>query len=419
MTETKTDQSIFVGLEAWQTILEKCGAVEVYNKVKDIAGLAPPKELIFECFRYFKPNDMKILLLAQDPYPTAGDACGLCFCTNGTCPKSLKAIYDNLVQNKLCESDVKRNGNLKSWAAQGVLLLNTALTTTVGNSNVHSDIWSKFTTTLMEQLNEFKQPLHVFMWGGFAKSYAGYFTKEYHVLHKWSHPSPMSDNALPEPKKFKNHDHFRSTSDLINWNPEQNIMVWTDGACSGNGKSSAVAGFGSLILGGYMGKTVVSGKVRGCKYILNDDHTIGYDEKSPETPTNNRGELLGILYGLWVLDRSYISGSIEIIVDSEYALNTLEDYYPKRLGKGTQSELVNLDLLEICYKLVKKIRQHSKVIFTHTRSHKSLPTDADDRAKCIHAGNETVDSAAVSAKDYTNFDIIINTKLPALLKYKK
>ena len=433
MTESKSDSNIFKGLESWQPILEKCGAVEVYNKVKDLPNLAPPKELIFECFRYFKPCDMKILILGQDPYPGAGDACGLCFATStGNCPASLKPIYTNLINNNICPANIKKNGNLKPWAAQGVLLLNTALTTVVGKSKVHTSLWADFTAALMKQINEFEQGIEVFQWGNDAKAFSKYFsngkeprdvrsgdlTNRRHTLRKWTHPSPMADNSLPEDRKFKNCDHFKACMSIIDWNPEQEIMVWTDGACSGNGTDKAIASFGCLIVGGYMKRTTVSGKVQGYKYIMKDN-SLTIDEKSPEIPTNNRGELLGIAYALWALDQSYITGNIEMIIDSEYALKTLEDYYPKRLAKGTEKELLNLDLLEICYKLIHKIRQHSALIFVHTRSHQSLPVDADDRSKCIHAGNEIVDALAVKSKDNDNFEVAIDSKLPALLKHKK
>lgn len=419
-TENKDEADIFIGCEDWKSILEKCGAIEVYNKIKDTPDLTPPKNLIFECFRYFRPQNMVLLILGQDPYPIAGDACGLAFATNtGNCPKSLKPIYDNLVVNGLCDRNINRNGNLKPWASQGVLLLNTSLSTVIGKSKVHSNLWNDFTMKLMKQLNELPQQLCVFMWGGDAKSYAKYFTNPRHILRTWTHPSPMSDNKLPESAKFKHCDHFTLTKNIIQWNPEQKIMIWTDGACSGNGNTDAVAGFSCMLLGGYLGKTTITGKVRPNKYNLDSNEMIVYDEKSIENPTNNRGELLGILYALWALNKAHITGEIELITDSEYARNTLEDYYPKRLLKGTEKELVNLDLLDGCHRLICKMRKHSKFGITHTRSHKTFPDNADDRTKCIHAGNEHVDLEAVSAKDYKNYEIVLKTSLPALLKYKK
>src|SRR5271165_2222936 len=108
MTETKTP-NIFAGLEAWQTILEKAGVHEAYNKVADLANVTPPKQNILECFKFFKPDDLRVVLMGQDPYPSA-DACGLSFATNGSCPKSLTAIYDNFETNQLCRVGIKRDG---------------------------------------------------------------------------------------------------------------------------------------------------------------------------------------------------------------------------------------------------------------------------------------------------------------------
>lgn len=416
MTETKGDLGIFVGLESWKTILEKAGIHEAYNKVKDISDLCPPKEMVLNAFKYFKPQHTSVIIIGQDPYSN-GDACGSCFATiNGNCPKSLVNIYNNLIENELCPRNVNRNGNLKSWAAQGVLLLNTALTTTSGKTKQHMAIWSNFTIELLKQINELEQQLYIYLWGNDAKAFGKYFTYRRHTVLKWTHPSPMSDNSLPEHLKFKKCDHFKSVKS-VDWNPYQKIMAWSDGACSGNGKDDAKAAFASMILGGYMGKTTISGKVRPHKYVLSGD-LIVCDEKSKETPTNNRGELLGIIYALWGLDQSYIVGEVEIVSDSKYGIDCLNDYYPKRLAKCTEHELVNLDLLEIGHKLIRKLGSHTKIEFVHTRSHQTLPDDADDRTKCIHAGNAMIDSVAVSAKEYQNYEVIIDTKLPALLKYK-
>lgn len=412
--EIEKISGIFTGLESWKDILEKAGASETYNKVCNISNLVPPKQDIFNAFRYFDPKDLKVILLGQDPYYN-GDACGLAFATNnGNCPKSLTNIYNNLIKNELCSKNVKRNGNLKCWAAQGVLLLNTALTTIEGKAKEHTAIWDGFTRNLMKQLNDFKQNLFIMLWGGDAKSYAKYFDDKRHIILKWSHPSPMADKNLPEHLKFKNCDHFKLIKN-IKWNPEQKIMVWTDGACSGNGKETAIASFACMLIGGYLERTAISGKVKPEKYFLSNDSIIS-DSKMTEVPTNNRGELLGIIYALFAIEKSCISGEIEIFCDSQYCINTVEEYYPNRLKKGTEGELANLDLLKICGQLLGKIRSNSEVKFTHVNSHQSIPENSDDRTKCIYGGNDVVDKLAVSAKELNHFNVVVETGLPILLK---
>lgn len=409
-------KDVFIRCESWKKILERCDFMDAYKKVSDLDNLTPAKDKILEAFSFFPPENTQIVIIGQDPYPTKGDACGLCFATlTGQIPKSLKNVYDNLIKHKLAKQGDLVNGDLRHWAIQGVLLINTALSNICGQTKAHSSIWSNFTKKLMRELDALEQKIHVFAWGGDAKKIATEFKKQ--IVHEWSHPSPMADANLKEESKFKNNDHFNVTKNIIEWNPRSTLMAWSDGACSGNGTDKAIASFASMIIGGAFKKTKIFGKVSPNRYLIDSSGTIMVDEKSSFiAPTNNRGEFLGIGYILSALVKCFFRGEIEIVSDSEYCVNTLEQWYPNRLVKGTQQELQNLDLIELCYNLLKQIRSTSIVNFVITKGHQTITDSTNDRDKCIIGGNIIVDDLAVSAKCLDDNKVKIESHLSILKK---
>ncbi len=129
--------------------------------------LAPTPENVFRAFVLTPPEKIRVVLVGQDPYPAAGEACGLAFSSNGKkIPHSLRAIYKCLIQNKLMV-DMPRNGDVSHWAKQGVLLLNTALTTTVGTSGAHVSIWKPYIDNIVCQLD--KPGIHWMLFGADAQ----------------------------------------------------------------------------------------------------------------------------------------------------------------------------------------------------------------------------------------------------------
>jgi ribonuclease HI len=176
-------------------------------------------------------------------------------------------------------------------------------------------------------------------------------------------------------------------------------VAFTDGACSLNGKPGASAAFAALVTGAQFGATVVRGRVSPTEYAL-------IDEERPErgvraggaavAPSNNRGELLGIIYALLALLRGRAIGRVELVSDSKVSVNTLLEWLPARLEKKTERELKNYDLVMIAWRLLGRLRgQAAAVVLTHTRSHQPPPPAAAPiRERLVHRGNAVADEHA-------------------------
>jgi len=155
----------------------------------------PPKAEIFSAFKHCVFDDLKVVIIGQDPYHGKGQANGLCFSVKQGIkhPPSLKNIFTEL------EIDLKKsyptNGNLERWAKQGVLLLNATLTVEESKAGSHqSKGWEKFTDAVIAKISEQKQDVVFLLWGGFAKKKGSKIDKNKHQILESGHPSPLSAN---------------------------------------------------------------------------------------------------------------------------------------------------------------------------------------------------------------------------------
>ena len=140
-------------------------------------------------------NDVKVVILGQDPYHGIGEANGLAFSVNDgvKIPPSLKNIYKELHDDLGIE--IPNTGNLESWAKEGVLLLNSVLTVEKDKPASHKNIgWETFTDSIIKKLNERDKPIVFILWGNFAKSKKELITNPKHLVLTSSHPSPFSVN---------------------------------------------------------------------------------------------------------------------------------------------------------------------------------------------------------------------------------
>ncbi|MFN8575966.1 MAG: uracil-DNA glycosylase [Candidatus Sericytochromatia bacterium] len=155
----------------------------------------PLKQDIFNAFKYTDYNDVKVLILGQDPYHGKGQAHGLSFSVldNIALPPSLKNIFKEL-ENDL---GIKNStGNLEKWARQGILMLNAVLTVREATPNSHkSKGWEKFTDSVIKKLNERDKPVIFLLWGNYAKKKASLIDSNKHIIIEGIHPSPLSANA--------------------------------------------------------------------------------------------------------------------------------------------------------------------------------------------------------------------------------
>ncbi|WP_071130911.1 uracil-DNA glycosylase [Enterococcus timonensis] len=152
----------------------------------------PPEKEIFQALELTSLNQVKVVILGQDPYHEEGQANGLSFSVTGEAkiPPSLRNIYQEL-QNDLGISPAK-SGDLTPWAKQGVLLLNAVLTVRAHQANSHSKRgWEQFTDAIILELSARKQPIVFILWGASAQKKAAMIAPQ-HMILKSPHPSPLS-----------------------------------------------------------------------------------------------------------------------------------------------------------------------------------------------------------------------------------
>jgi len=156
-------------------------------------NIFPPQPLRFNALNSTQPDQVKVVILGQDPYPTPGHAHGLCFSVLPDVrpiPKSLKNIYKELDEDLGINNE---NGNLQNWANQGVLLLNSVLTVESGRANAHQGKgWELFTDQVVTSLNGLPQPIVFVLWGAYAQKKGSMIDEARHLVIRSPHPSPLS-----------------------------------------------------------------------------------------------------------------------------------------------------------------------------------------------------------------------------------
>lgn len=184
----------------------------------------PPENKIFSCFNQCAFNDVKVVIIGQDPYHGDNQANGLSFsvCSGVKIPPSLKNIYKELGADLNCK--VHRDGNLDSWAKQGVLLLNQVLTVQKGKPNSHKGKgWEVFTDKVIEILNNEKEFVIFMLWGRSAEKKCSKINQKKHCIIKSSHPSPLGATKTDMPfigsKCFSrcNETLLQYKLSIINW----------------------------------------------------------------------------------------------------------------------------------------------------------------------------------------------------------
>lgn len=172
----------------------------------------PPGEQIFNAFEYCHFNDIKVVVLGQDPYHGVGQAHGLCFSVNDGInhPPSLINIFKEIEQD--LGIPYPQSGNLERWAKQGVLLLNATLTVRAHQAGSHQKKgWETFTDAVIQIISEKCTNVIFLLWGGYAKNKTKLIdTNKHHILSS-GHPSPLSANR----GYWFGNKHFSKTNFLL------------------------------------------------------------------------------------------------------------------------------------------------------------------------------------------------------------
>ncbi|NRF29418.1 uracil-DNA glycosylase [Vibrio coralliilyticus] len=176
-------------------------------------AIFPPAKDVFNAFRATEFNDVKVVILGQDPYHGPRQAHGLCFSVlpGIKTPPSLVNMYKELAQD-IDGFQIPAHGYLQSWAEQGVLLLNTVLTVEQGKAHSHAKTgWETFTDKVIEAVNQHQSGVVFLLWGSHAQKKGRFIDRNKHHVLAAPHPSPLSAH-----RGFFGCRHFSQANQILN-----------------------------------------------------------------------------------------------------------------------------------------------------------------------------------------------------------
>ena len=187
---------------AWKLFFEEVSKKDYSKQLKDFLDyeyahkvVYPPRDLMFSAFKMTRPQNLKVVIIGQDPYHEPGQAMGMSFSVpkGVVLPPSLVNIYKE-IQDEL-HIRMKNNGDLTYLAKQGVLLLNAYLTVEKGHPLSHrNEMYDMFFLDVLSYIDQLPQPIVVLLWGSFAQKFAKNLANPKHLVLKCAHPSPLSAN---------------------------------------------------------------------------------------------------------------------------------------------------------------------------------------------------------------------------------
>ena len=218
---------VFFG-NRWDEILQEDLESELYTRLREFlkeeyanGPVYPPMGDIFNALKYTDYDDVKVLLLGQDPYHGPGQAHGFAFSVQRgvKIPPSLQNMYKELQSDLGCT--IPSHGNLLEWAGQGVLMLNTVLTVRGGQPNSHKNCgWEEITDSIIRHLDKREKPMVFLLWGANAKAKIPLIHGMQHLVLAAPHPSPLSAySGFFGCKHFSKANEFlvRSGQSPIDW----------------------------------------------------------------------------------------------------------------------------------------------------------------------------------------------------------
>ena len=200
---------------------------DLYDRVKKEYGtytVYPPSRNIFSAFEFTPVENIKVVIIGQDPYHEEGQANGLCFSVNPgiDIPPSLRNIYKELNSDLGCY--IPNNGDLTKWAEQGVFLLNTVLTVRAHAANSHRNIgWETFTDAAIKAIEKQERPLVYILWGRPAQTKEALIRVPEHYVIKSPHPSPLSaDRGFFGSRPFSRANEYLASKGIspVDWQIE-------------------------------------------------------------------------------------------------------------------------------------------------------------------------------------------------------
>jgi len=203
---------------AWKALLSEQFDAPYFSELKSFLiaekknnVVYPPGNLIFNAFNNTPIDDVKVVILGQDPYHGPGQAHGLCFSVPEGVkpPPSLVNIFKEI--NAELGIPIPKHGNLESWAKQGVLLINATLTVRANTAGSHQGKgWENFTDAVIRTVSDNKEGVVFLLWGKYAQAKASLIDSKKHHILMAAHPSPLSAYA-----GFNGCGHFAKTNEYL------------------------------------------------------------------------------------------------------------------------------------------------------------------------------------------------------------
>ncbi|MDA8693036.1 uracil-DNA glycosylase [Saprospiraceae bacterium] len=187
---------------------------------QDGKTIYPPESHIFNAFNLTSFDNLKVVIIGQDPYHKSGQAMGLSFSVpkDMKVPPSLKNIYKEINEDVGCP--IPDHGDLSGWASQGILLLNAILTVEEKSPGSHKKLgWQIFTDAIISFISDTKEGVIFMLWGNYAIGKASLIDTDKHHILKAAHPSPLARSAFFGCKHFSrcNDILHKQGKSLINW----------------------------------------------------------------------------------------------------------------------------------------------------------------------------------------------------------
>ncbi len=214
--------------ESWKKQLEKEFEKEYFKQLIAFVKseysqkrIYPPGSLIFSAFDHCAFEDLKVVIVGQDPYHGPGQANGLCFSVADGVrhPPSLQNIFKEIKSD--LGLDIPASGNLERWADQGVLLLNATLTVEASKAGSHQNKgWETFTDAVLDVVSQEKEHIVFILWGAYAQKKGSFLDQKKHLILKSPHPSPFSAHSgFFGSKPFSKTNQYLTSKGLtcINW----------------------------------------------------------------------------------------------------------------------------------------------------------------------------------------------------------
>ncbi|MDF1759188.1 MAG: uracil-DNA glycosylase [Coxiellaceae bacterium] len=203
----------------WESVLAEQKQQPYYKQILEHLDQAyaqgktvyPASADIYSAFKLTPYDNVKVVIIGQDPYHGPNQAHGLCFSVKHgmAVPPSLKNIYKELYTDT--GFVIPSHGNLEDWAKQGVLLLNATLTVEAGHPQSHAKFgWQTFTDNVIKLLNDYPEPLVFLLWGASAQRKGQVIDSNRHHVLQSAHPSPLSAH-----RGFLGCKHFSKTNEIL------------------------------------------------------------------------------------------------------------------------------------------------------------------------------------------------------------